>query len=377
MTGVEVAELLARKIKEFEAKATDSRPLPQSVKTRIRDRRIRLKDLSKYCVSNNTDNNDNNGSNSNTAAVSRVLASSEETEDSIIQECLAALHDELAMKKNLENLTQQVQRNLNEIVKEKDRLAAELCRAMQAKTRVEQACKDLQKHQRVLEEENRRICGAEEKRRLDLEASCNSTIDGVRRKMEQQQTERTAQQKENQELRERFETFLDKYEDRERVLKEQQEMRDKEMTLFRERLADRDSAHTEERERTEELQQENIRLVSVETELRQQLQQYADRFNTLQQALQTSNDGFENYKLQMDELQSEMQAVRKENEELQETIKRGPQVKKQIQALGKLLETLRAQTRDEQIKAKQPSVVDPTHPIGTSTSSSSSCAPRR
>eukprot|EP00397_Hematodinium_sp_SG-2012_P028509 GEMP01030018.1.p1 GENE.GEMP01030018.1~~GEMP01030018.1.p1 ORF type:complete len:369 (+),score=91.49 GEMP01030018.1:28-1107(+) len=357
----EVAELLAQKIKEFEAKSSDSKPLPAATKARIRDRRARLKNLTNIVHQR--------------ADPDGTFPQDGADPECARQECLASLHDELSMKKNLENLTQSVQRKINEIAKEKDRLSAELSRAMQAKAKVEQACKDLQKRQRVLEEENKRISGAEERRRLNLEASCHSTIEGVRQKMEQQQSERSIQQKENEELRERFETFLEKYEDRERVLKEQQETRDREMSLFRERLADRDKLHAEERKRTEELREENARLMAVESELRQQLQSYADRFNTLQQALQTSNDGFENYKLQMDELQSEMQAVRKENEGLQETIKRGPLIKKQMLALGKLLETLRAQRQKGQNEVANPGGDCP--PIGTSSSSSSSCAPRR
>lgn len=345
---MEVAELLAQKIKEFEAKSSTCE-LPTATRERIRERRARLETIAQL-----VNDADAHGS----------------EESSTRQECLAALHDELAVKKNVESLTQGLQRKSREIAKDRDRLSSELSRAMQAKARVEQACKELQKHQRVLEEENRRISGAEERRRLDLEASCNVTIEGVRQKMAEHQTERSVQQKENVELRERFETFLEKYEDRERVLKEQQEAREREMSLFRQRLSERDKLHSEERQRTEELQEENVRLMQVESELRTQLQSYAYRFNSLQAALQTSNDGFEHYKRQMDDLQKEMYAVRKDNEELQETIKRGPQIKKQMHALTRLLETLRAQSDEKNTGAADP-------PIGTSTSSSSSCAPRR
>lgn len=68
-----------------------------------------------------------------------------------------------------------------------------------------------------------------------------------------------------------------------------------------------------------------------------------DEFSVLQNALQASNDGFATYKTEMDELQKDVHRLREKNEALQETIKRGPVVDKQITVLTKLLRTLQAQ----------------------------------
>jgi len=230
-------------------------------------------------------------------------------------------------------------------------------------------CKELQSKQKILEEENNRLAEEEAARRVELESSCEATIQGVKEKMELQEEQCLARQKENDELKEQYENFHVKYEEREKALVEQEEMRTKEMNNFRQRLEERKKDHLNEVRKTDELVKENERLMEIETKLRNQIQNYADSFNNVQQALEKSNHDFEGHKVQMCTLQKEMQELQEDNEETRALIKKGPQLKKQIMVLTKLLETLRSQKSDDPANLQ-------TDTINGTSSSSSTTIPR-
>lgn len=161
------------------------------------------------------------------------------------EECLAALIDEFCFKKSIE-------RRREEMQKEEKRLKSELPRAIQAKTRVEIACKELRWKLRVDSEQTRLIALEEEKRMSELEMTCEPTLRSLQEKCEEHKKERLIQEEANEELKQRFEAFSQTSEERERMQKEQNEVREGELRLFKERLAKQCDLYADQKRRHDE-----------------------------------------------------------------------------------------------------------------------------
>merc|ERR1719378_227091 len=134
--------------------------------------------------------------------------------------------------------------------------------------------------------------------------------------MDQQAQERTAQAKENEDLRARFKQFFDRYDIREKELVEENKVHGEEAKAFEARLKEQAALYRQEATREITAERENEALVETEKSLSSQLQTYSAKFNQFQEALTKSDKVFAHYKRQRNKMQRRVETLTKENVEL-------------------------------------------------------------
>lgn len=144
----------------------------------------------------------------------------------------------------------------------------------------------------------------------------SNTISDVKKKMDQQASERSRLALENEVLRTRFKEFFEKYDAREKDLAEQQKSRDSELKVFEQKLSDAAHAYRFEADRERKAQVENDQLNGAEQALRQQLQTYGAKFQHFQDALSKSDKVLGQYKRQKGKMHRRAEVLEKENAEL-------------------------------------------------------------
>jgi len=200
--------------------------------------------------------------------------------------------------------------------KVKDRSQSELTANLGVKAKLESLCTKLQDETKALVDERRKLSEEERLRRQALADEFQNTIADVKKKMDQQASERARLARENEDLRARFKLFFEQYDKREKEVVEQQRAREPEAREFELRLAEQAQAYRHESTREAAAMHENEELVGTEKVLREQLQTYTSKFNQFQDGLSKSDKVLGQYKRQRTKMQRRVEGLEKENSEL-------------------------------------------------------------
>eukprot|EP00933_Yihiella_yeosuensis_P080564 TRINITY_DN94012_c0_g1_i1.p1 TRINITY_DN94012_c0_g1~~TRINITY_DN94012_c0_g1_i1.p1 ORF type:complete len:376 (-),score=93.22 TRINITY_DN94012_c0_g1_i1:186-1313(-) len=224
-------------------------------------------------------------------------------------------------KEDLEanSLSEEAATRITEISDLEDKVDAsqvELNKALYAKNKLESLFRQLQTQTNNLIDERRRLTEAERQKRQDLADEFQHTIADVKKKMDQQASERSRLALENEVLRNQFKDFFEKYDRREKELVEQQKDRDVEVEEFEANLTMKAKLYKEEALRERQAQLENDDLSQAEQQLRSQLSTYGNKFQHFQDALSKSDKVLGQYKRQKGKMQQRIVALEKENTEL-------------------------------------------------------------
>jgi len=129
-----VSNLITQKIEEIEKEKVMIQ-LPESVKKRFEDRTLRLKMFETYknksipCgLENKTVSNAEEDFDKISQELKEIL---QKDETNVRKQILTLLQEELMIKKNLENLIQDMKKELQIIIKDKETLSNEINRSMQ------------------------------------------------------------------------------------------------------------------------------------------------------------------------------------------------------------------------------------------------------
>lgn len=201
---------------------------------------------------------------------------------------------------------------------EMERVASqtELNRTLVVKNKLESLCRQLQQQSDSLVEERKRLTDTERRRRHELADEYQHTIEDVKKKMDQQANERSRLARENEELRNSFKKFFERYDGREKELLEQQKAREAEVVALNAKLEEQALLYKQEATREAVAQREHDELQSAETVLRGQLQTYSNKFNSFQDALSKSDKVLGQYKRQKNKMQRRVELLEKDNQEL-------------------------------------------------------------
>ncbi|KAK8671642.1 hypothetical protein V6N13_038232 [Hibiscus sabdariffa] len=243
---------------------------------------------------------------------------------------------------------------------------AERDAAIAVRDKLESLCRELQRQNKMLMDECKRVSTEGQNIRLDLSARFHNAIKDVTNKLEEQKNECLSTLKENEMLRDKLKLFADQY-----ALSEQQfEQKLKQKTLELE-LADLKIKQHEEKLIQEQAQmkvyaEQVSQLLATEKNLRTQLTADGEKFQQFQDALLKSNEVFETFKQDIDKMGKSIKELKKENVFLKtkcdksdvtliELVEERELLKKQLEKTKNQKEKLESLCRSLQAERKQSS----------------------
>jgi len=264
-------------------------------------------------------------------------------------------------------------RKLERVTKEKDAAVGENSRLTGVKGKLETLCRELQKQNKSVMDDSKRVAEEEHAKRQQLSEKFQDTIKDVSAKLDTQGEDRIKQFQENDTLREKLKNFAEQYELREQHFAHQLKTKDLEHQLVEAKLKHQTELNAQETAKIEAYKAEFEQRAKTEIELRTQLAAYSEKFETFQDTLSKSNDVFGTFKKEMDKMSKTIKTLEKENLELKKKAKKcdieliklhderetgAKEVEKQkkmnaqLQSLCKTLQAERKQAREE-TKAKE------------------------
>lgn len=185
--------------------------------------------------------------------------------------------------------------------------------AITVRDKLESLCRELQRQNKMLMEECKRVSTEGQTLRSDLSTKFQDAIMDVSIKLDEQKNESLTQLKENEMLRTKLKHLADQF-----MLSEQQhEQRLKQKTLELQISALKIKQHEEklihEQSQMKVYADQVSQLLSTEKNLRLQLTSDGDKFQQFQDALVKSNEVFETFKQEIDKMSKAIKELRKEN----------------------------------------------------------------
>ncbi|CAN8302384.1 unnamed protein product [Cochlearia groenlandica] len=185
--------------------------------------------------------------------------------------------------------------------------------AITVRDKLESLCRELQRQNKMLMEECKRVSTEGQTLRSDLSTKFQDAIKDVSIKLDEQKDESLTQLKENEMLRKKLNHLADQY-----MLSEQQhEQRLKQKTLELQISALKIKQHEEklihEQSQMKVYAEQVSQLLSTEKNLRVQLTSDGEKFQQFQDALVKSNEVFETFKLEIEKMSKAIKELRKEN----------------------------------------------------------------
>lgn len=271
------------------------------------------------------------------------------------EEKIRVLHDALVQRiedrRGQEESKTGALRRLDAAAKERERCRSEVQRALAARAKLEGSCRELQQQKLSIAKENHRIAEEEQSRHTELKDKFQQAIKDVQEKMDAELEVRQHFLRENEELRGKLLKFTETYEAQERQLAEQREAREREMEAAQERLKEHETMCSESKTKTASLEKQNEGLRKSQTVLRDELQLILGKFDEFHEAVTGSNQRHGECKVEIDSLQSRLQDLEKENQDLRNSAQLSQLTKeqevaqKQRDALDRLCDNLQKENR--------------------------------
>ncbi|CAA7052710.1 unnamed protein product [Microthlaspi erraticum] len=236
--------------------------------------------------------------------------------------------------------------------------------AVTVRDKLESLCRELQRQNKMLMEECKRVSTEGQTLRSDLSTKFQDAIKDVSIKLDEQKDESLTQLKENEMLRTKLKHLADQY-----MLSEQQhEQRLKQKTLELQISALKIKQHEEklihEQSQMKVYADQVSQLLATEKNLRLQLTSDGTKFQQFQDALVKSNEVFETFKQEIEKMSKAIKELRKENAFLKskteksdlsliELVEERERLKKQLEKTKNQKDKLESLCRSLQAERKQ------------------------
>ncbi|OMO71567.1 Taxilin family [Corchorus capsularis] len=243
---------------------------------------------------------------------------------------------------------------------------AERDAAIAVRDKLESLCRELQRQNKILMDECKRVSTEGQNLRLDLSTRFQDAIKDVSIKLEEQKDECLSQLKENEMLRIKLKQLADQY-----ALAEQQYAQKLKQKTLELQLADLKIKQHEEKLIQEQAQmkvyaEQVSQLLATEKNLRLQLTADGEKFQQFQDALLKSNEVFETFKQEIEKMAKSIKELKKENVFLKskcdksdvtliELVEERERMKKQLEKTKNQKEKLESLCRSLQAERKQSS----------------------
>ncbi|XP_068330206.1 uncharacterized protein [Pyrus communis] len=241
---------------------------------------------------------------------------------------------------------------------------AERDSAISVRDKLESLCRELQRQNKVLMDECKRVSTEGQNLRLDLSVKFQDAIKDVSNKLDEQKEECISQLKENEMLRTKLQQLNYQH-----ALSEQQyeqKLKQKSLEL---QIADLKTKQHEEKSLQEQSQmklyaEQVSQLLATEKNLRLQLTADGEKFQQFQDALLKSNEVFETFKQEIEKMAKSIKELKKENLFLKskcektdvtliELVDERERLKKQLEETKNQKEKLESLCRSLQAERKQ------------------------
>ncbi|XP_017984670.1 PREDICTED: beta-taxilin isoform X2 [Theobroma cacao] len=243
---------------------------------------------------------------------------------------------------------------------------AERDAAIAVRDKLESLCRELQRQNKMLMDECKRVSTEGQNLRLDLSARFQDAIKDVSIKLEEQKDECLSQLKENEMLRNKLKQLADQY-----ALSEQQYAQKLKQKTLELQISDLKIKQHEEKLIQEQAQmkvyaEQVSQLLATEKNLRLQLTADGEKFQQFQDALLKSNEVFETFKQEIEKMAKSIKELKKENVFLKskcdksdvtliELVEERERLKKQLEKTKNQKEKLESLCRSLQAERKQSS----------------------
>ena len=217
----------------------------------------------------------------------------------------------------------QNQRKLGVIVREKEHLQNEHGKAVLAKSKLENLCRELQRHNKLVKEESLARAREEEERRKEITSKFQTTINDIQQQMNDHYTKNTKLREENVELANKLKNLIEQYELREQHIEKVFKHKDLEQQLVDAKLAQANLQLHEDKEKNIKEKQELLegavaaqekinQLEGQEKQLRAQVALYTEKYEEFQSTLSKSNEVFQTFKAEMDKMTKKIKKLEKD-----------------------------------------------------------------
>ncbi|KAI8920151.1 myosin-like coiled-coil protein-domain-containing protein [Powellomyces hirtus] len=215
--------------------------------------------------------------------------------------------------KRLERDYGKMKRKLEQANKEKDSSKAECSKVNAQKQKMETLCRELQKENKRITEEHRRLSAFEQRKRDELSTKFESTIWEIKSKMEEDSDERRRRTEDNEMLKDKFKDFLEQYELREKHYNQMVKSREIEIQLLEAKLEQQRRVNGDENIKIAAMKGQVSSFVKTETDLRKQLSIYVEKFKQVEETLNKSNELFITFRKEMEQMTKKTRKLEKEN----------------------------------------------------------------
>ncbi|XP_077567775.1 alpha-taxilin-like isoform X3 [Stigmatopora nigra] len=247
------------------------------------------------------------------------LATPEEKLAALCKKYADLLEESRSIQKRLKTL----QKKQSQIVKEKIHLQGEHSKAILARSKLESICRELQRHNKTLKEENAQRSREYEEQRKEAMLHFQMTLSDIEVQMEQHTSRNTKLRQENVELAEKLKMLIEQYELREehidKVFKHkelQQQLMDTKLQRLTNMMREVEENQQHERnsllkDATESRQKYEL-MKEQENQLKHQLSMYMDKFEEFQSTLAKSNEVFATFRQEMEKMTKKIKKLEKE-----------------------------------------------------------------
>ncbi|CAF4840625.1 unnamed protein product [Pieris macdunnoughi] len=209
-------------------------------------------------------------------------------------------------------------------VKEKDQLQHEYNKTILVKSKLENLCRELQKHNKAIKEESLLKIREEEERRKETQAKFQNTLSEITALLQQNNEKNAKLRDDNISMTEKFKSVVQQYQLREQQVDKMAKQMALESQLSDAKLQKSALEHQAEKERLlaeaehmkvtlAQYRAKIMELQGTETALKGQLAVYTDKYDEFQNALVKSNQVFGGFKEQMEKMSKKIQKLEKES----------------------------------------------------------------
>ncbi|XP_049729463.1 gamma-taxilin-like isoform X1 [Elephas maximus indicus] len=243
------------------------------------------------------------------------------------EEKLAALckkyADLLEESRNNQKQMRILQKKQAEIVKEKVRLQSEHSKTVLTRGKLESLCRELQRHNKTLKEENMHQAQEEEESRKEAVAHFQISLNEIETQLQQRDVHNTRLRQENIELGEKLKKLIEQYALREEHIDKlfkhkelQQQLLDARLQQTTQLIKEADEKHQREREfllrEATESRHKYEQMKQQEAQLKHQLSVYMDKFEEFQTTMAKSNELFTTFRQETEKMTKKIKKLEKE-----------------------------------------------------------------
>ncbi|GJP82347.1 hypothetical protein CLOP_g12597 [Closterium sp. NIES-67] len=209
-----------------------------------------------------------------------------------------------------------LQKKIDQLIKERDSVMAELRKSVTLRGKLETLCRELQKQNKTILEESKKAANEQQQKREELSSKFLDSIKDIETRLEEQGAERSSHLKENQILAEQLKKIQEHADVKEKYWAHLIKTKDLEYQLLDAKYKQQEKLMVEERALSKARGEQVKELLKTEKDLRGQLSLYIEKFDQFQGTLSKSNEVLSTMKKEMDKMTKRMKKLEKDNSDL-------------------------------------------------------------